>query len=217
MKQQQLPEATEPTALERVRFKDGMVVNADDLHDAMTYPVDVLRTLARAYFGCGIVCGLEVKHKEDTNFTIEVKKGVALDCYGYPLELCGSVSLDLKHDKCAESDTVYIAIRRVTTDELPRPASDCAGEAREPEYQCTRVQEHVQIKVFAKDNLPKTICMHAEAEELEEEESDEECEREEGGADAMGAAQDGLDLCACLTVCEDEACCDDAWVLLACV
>jgi hypothetical protein len=215
MKQSHLPEITERTALERVRFQDGMVVNADDLHLAMTYPVDVLRTLARAYFGCGIVCGLEVDVKGESGFTVEVKKGVALDCHGHPLELRRSVCLDLTPGECAKlPDRLCIAIGRVTTEESPRPASECLGEASDPAYNCTRVQEYVRIKVFAEDDLPGTICMYKESEATDVAQTGEDCNPGEGVSEST---QTSPDPCSCLAPCRDEVCCDDAWVLLACV
>ena len=45
---------------EAVSFTDGMLVTAEDLNSAMHYPLAVVQILLRSYFGCGIVCGLEV-------------------------------------------------------------------------------------------------------------------------------------------------------------
>src|SRR3712207_7968381 len=49
------------TGIERVRFHDGMLVSADDLVAATDYPVSLLQSVLRAYFGCGVVCGLDLR------------------------------------------------------------------------------------------------------------------------------------------------------------
>src|SRR6059058_2405646 len=49
---------TQPGSTEAVQFSDGMLVTAEDLSAAMRYPLSVIQVLLKAYFGCGIVCGL---------------------------------------------------------------------------------------------------------------------------------------------------------------
>ena len=101
----QLPASPRPikSALVSPIFADGRVVSAEDLHLAMTYPLDVFRVMMRAFFGCGIVCGLELvrdprldklpKEHRRTD-TVRVLPGVALDCHGHPIQLCGAVDVD---------------------------------------------------------------------------------------------------------------------------
>jgi len=226
MNQSQLPEVTQRTSLESVQFKDGMVVSADDLHRAMTYPVDVLRTLVRAYLGCGVVCGLEVKPKGASGFAICVTRGLAVDCYGYPLQLADAVTLDLTPDECLTAEareqggySVCIAMRRVVTDEYPRPTGECGETARDPSYQCTRLQEQVQVKAYlegAEDQPSKasTICMYKPEEAESTQAVDESCETVAEGSENV---EEDRDLCSCLKACEDQPCCNDSWVLLACV
>src|SRR5262249_54950808 len=108
-----LPKATRSTSLQAVNFKDGMIVTADDLATAMRYPLAVFQTLVRAYFGCGIVCGLDVKQvtpaappnpncppPTNSNYMVCIDRGVALGCDGYPIELCAPINLDLTPDPC---------------------------------------------------------------------------------------------------------------------
>ena len=128
-----LPETTQASSVEKVRFTDGMIVTAEDLQDAMNYPLDVFRTLVRAFFGCGIVCGLEVKlpksEAEDCAdfYPVCVTKGVAIDCHGYPVELCRAVTLDLPKHICKSPYEACIAIRRMASEERPRPADVCSS------------------------------------------------------------------------------------------
>src|SRR5918997_4516126 len=98
---------TQPGSTEAVQFSDGMLVTAEDLSTAMRYPLSVVQVLLKAYFGCGIVCGLDLKNPAEgeaaqtprvdpatgkkppqrpPNFILTVEKGVALGCDGYPIE-----------------------------------------------------------------------------------------------------------------------------------
>lgn len=203
MKQNKLPEITQPASAERVRFKDGMVVTAEDLDSAMHYPVGLFQSLLRAFFGCGVVCGLEVKKPEGAekkSYLIQIDHGVALDCHGYPIELCPSVKMDLTPDPCDRDPPleVCVAIRRTESFEHPRQMTDCPNEASTTNYQCTRIREQAVIKVFDVRKLPETLCAHPE----------------QGGGGSTGGA---FDPCQCLTTCPDDRCCGEAWVLLACI
>jgi hypothetical protein len=217
----QLPEAVRPTRTESVKFRDGMIVTADHLESAMRYPASMLHTVLKGYFGCGVVCGLELKpdpraHGENT-FVLCVTEGVAFDCNGYPLELCGGVKLDLSPDPCscdAPPKTVYIAIRRVTSDEAPN--DPCTCDTDDPRFQCSRIRDHVKVKAFAESDLAEL--------------GPSLCERKVRSAAnaAMNHPNDRSDrgyqtqrqdhhLCECLTTCSDCACTDVSWVLLGAV
>lgn len=192
-------------------FVDGMVVTAGDLDVAMRYPIELMQTLIRAYFGCGIVCGLNV-HKEppDTTehtFCVKIEPGVALDCHGHPLRLCSAVKIDLTPDPCCDCppQEVCIAIRRDTQPEAPRKdAGRCGGNgassgAADP-CQYRREHEGVRVKVFLPDDLPdKNVCRRKPP---------------ETSSDREGSLQQRY--CECMTECEC-CCCGEAWVLLACI
>jgi hypothetical protein len=222
-----LPEKTQASSVEKVRFTDGMIVTAEDLHDAMNYPLDVFRTLVRAFFGCGIVCGLEVRKctevadkcegqglKGDPEHAVCITPGVAIDCHGYPIELCHAVTLEFPPDDCGNPYKACIAIRRMATEECPRPTDLCASGTQDASYECTRLREQVQVKAFiaSKDELPPSLCRFAERSELKAEE-DPCAEKEE--TVALGNKESTE--CTCLKACENRLCCEEAWVLLACV
>lgn len=203
-----------------VTFTDGMLVTADDLNAAMRYPLSVMQVLNRAYFGCGIVCGLDVKLKEQVqgarevvvdptgkeieverkgSFVIRIERGVALGCDGLPIELCEPVDLDLSPDKCGcpiEAGTVkFIAIRRVEAPEAPPRACGCGPSGGE-EGQCSRSREHVLVEAF--DKLPPGICGEAPAKQGE-------------------SQHRHPDACECLKHCSSCDRCAEPWVLLATV
>lgn len=218
-----LPKKTKVMSTQSVKFKDGMIVTAGDLETAMQYPLSIFQVLVRAYFGCGVVCGLEIVPDPQTaackpgktkgsSLVVVVKEGVALDCHGFPIELCGPVKLDLTPDPCSCEDLpdkICIAIRRGTSEEAPREDCGCPVETDSPRYQCTRSRDHVVIKTFLPDDPPDTICMHP----WPNAGTEEECntyETEEGKNEKQT-------LCECLTTCPDGKCCGEAWVLLGCV
>ena len=100
-----LPDTSVATPTVAVRYQDGMVVTADDLDTAMRYPVSLLRTILRAHFGCGVVCGFELSKNEvgeGASRKICISPGAAVDCNGHPIELCKSVELDFSLDPCTE-------------------------------------------------------------------------------------------------------------------
>jgi hypothetical protein len=220
----QLPEKVRPTRIESVKFRDGMIVTADDLESAMRYPASMLHTVLKAYFGCGVVCGLELKpdpnaHGVET-FVLCVTEGVAFDCNGYPLELCGGVKLDLSPDRCSYDeppDQVFIAIRRVTSDEAPK--DPCTCDTDDPRFQCSRIRDHVQVKAFVESDLAElgpSLCerkVHPTANEKNNHSDDKSAP----GYQPDQPDRQGHDLCACLTTCSDCACTEESWVLIGSV
>src|SRR5262249_19109204 len=190
------PPVTRSTSLQTTKFKDGMVITADDLDTAMRYPLAVFQTLIRAYFGCGVVCGLEVsikepgkpkdpKDKRKPPVVVCIGRGTALGCDGYPIELCAPVILPLTPDPCCDDPPkcVCIAIRRITSDEAPRDDCGCSKDTDAPRYQCTRVKDHVEIQAFAHDDLPKGTCARPAPKDTKTASADGEVS-EQAGADA---------------------------------
>ena len=171
-----------PMSAESVNFKNGMIVTADDLGTAMMYPVSLMQTVNRAVFGCGVVCGFELKPdpelcgrtapcdpcaKEGSdgntlaypNFIVQIGKGTALDCAGLPIEICKPQRFDLAPETCGcdtEGGTVCILVRRVSAPEAPR--GDCCDPAGAVPA-CSRQRDHVEIRAFTRDKLPDHVCM----------------------------------------------------------
>jgi hypothetical protein len=197
-----------PSSTEAVVFTDGMLVTADDLQAAMHYPLSVVQVLLRSYFGCGIICGLEVtgpKEREDLiekpgceperGYVVKIAPGVALGCDGYPIELCSEVKLDLSPDPCGcpieAAQTRFIAIRRERASE-PSSRGRCGCGGGDPQHQCTRQRDHILIQAF--DAPPKGACMQPPA---------------------LHPADKRESLCDCLRHCSDCDCCTEPWVVIA--
>lgn len=197
------------THTEQVVFKDGMIVTAEHLQAAMHYPVSLFQTLVRAFFGCGIVCGLKVDavggceadEGKKNVWDVQISSGVALDCQGYPLELCKPVSINLKPDPCSCDELptcLCIAIRRyVPEDSQLKPSCNGSesGQIHDP-----LKREQVMIKVFECDKLPENTCIRSPC---DEDQTEEPCDKDK--------------LCNCLKTCPDHQCCGEGWVLLACL
>lgn len=186
------------------QFTDGMVVTASDLNSAMHYPVELFQALVRAWFGCGVVCGLEVarypadaaRANEDSKWWLTISAGTAVDCNGYPLKICECQKISLKPDPCSCDDLpekVCIALRRTVCDEDPRDDADPCDPKPEGGGAYRRRREYVEIRVFdpKQCDLPH-ICRR----------------------DPDGDQSD--DTCGCLKECP-ERCCGESWVELACV
>ncbi len=230
MKQNTPKQVIQPTSLQQVRFNDGMIVTAEDLQDAASYPLDVFKTLIRAFFGCGIVCGLKVKisavAEQKESWCVEVKPGVALDCYGHPIELCKPIKFDFNEAYQCDPNPpkcVCIAIRRYTTEEDPRPNPASSDEKGGQENDCTRVREHIMIKVFDPTDTcdkPKNICM-VDSEDIGCCPDDEKYPGYGDYPAKQGydtnSTQEHDKFCECIKCCPDKECCGDAWVLLACI
>lgn len=173
---------TFPTSAESVAFKNGMIVTADDLHTAMTYPIQLMQAVNRAVYGCGVVCGFKLgpdpelcerppelcdpcKDESDSNpmvyanSILEIGCGTAMDCAGLPIELCKPVRVELSPETCGcdgENGSMCVLIRRVSGSEAPR--GDCCSPA-EGAIECSRSRDHVEIRAFPSDALPDDVCM----------------------------------------------------------
>lgn len=191
-----LPEATKQTTIEAVTFRDGMIVTADDLDAAVRHPTSLLLTVFRSFFGCGVVCGLELRPKQagGGGWVLCVDRGVAIDGHGHPIELCSAVDLDLSPEACAcepPPDKVCIAVRRITSDEAPHDACTC--DLDEPRFDCRRVRDHVLVKAFTQPELDAL--------------GDRVCRR---------TADDKTPVCDALTACSSRSC-GESWILVGCV
>jgi hypothetical protein len=196
-----------PGSTEAVKFTDGMLVTAEDLNAATHYPLAVTQVLLRSYFGCGIVCGLKVTRPQGTaerSLIVEIDRGVALGCDGYPIELCKELRLDFSPDPCgcpaAPGTKVakYIAIRRITATAAPPRECGCGPAAGEPGQQCSRFGDHVIVQAFDQEDLPAGICMQPRA---------------PTGSEPKPHVHSGA--CECMTHCSDCDPCAEPWVLLA--
>jgi hypothetical protein len=226
----ELPHKARPTGIERVRFHDGMLVSADDLDAAAAYPVSLLQSVLRAYLGCGVVCGLELRPTptigHEQVWTLCVDRGMALDCQGYPIELVAPVVLDLSPDACGcetPPPTVLIAVRRVTLDSDTRDPCSCGDDG--PHVSCRRARDQILVKAFTDAELkalPGSVCQLEPAKDEQQNGVSTHVSAVGGPpavsqAPAAGQASGGRgDPCQVMKECPGCAC-DAVWVLLGAV
>lgn len=238
------PALTWPMTSAAVNFKNGMIVTAEDLEAAMHYPVALMQSVNRAVYGCGVICGFEIRPdpglcgKTGTeticingtdrqmelhrSFRVEVGRGTAMDCSGLPIELCKPLIVDLSPSSCGcdpkAGGCVCIMIRRIAAPEAPR--GDCCGTPSGP-LECSRLRDHVEIRGFPADQLPDHYCgrrIGIDAKDcgcIPPDDDDRDC-----GSDRHATEPDHNrrgNPCHCLKDCDDCSCCGDGWVLLACL
>lgn len=162
----ELPHKTRQGSTEAVRFSDGMIVTAEDLGAAQRYPVSLLRTVLRAYFGCGVICGLDLVLRDKAPWQVTVTPGVAVDCAGLPLELCVPIDLDLSREACSYQSIppiVHILIRRATSDEPADTPCGCHSDLDDNRFECRRTREGVLLQAFDDESLKALtakVCSH---------------------------------------------------------
>lgn len=236
------PGTMHPMSAESVNFKNGMIVTADDLGAAMMYPVALMQSVNRAVFGCGVVCGFELRPdpelcgrkgpcdpcaKEGTegnrlaypNFVVEIGRGTALDCAGLPIEICKPVRFDVAPESCgcdSQGGTVCILVRRVSASVAPR--GDCCDTGAVPH--CSRQRDQVEIRAFTSNRLPDHVCMRVPDSTKDDGCGDDQTGNDANPATSVSAPATGTrrpSLCDCLKTCGDCDCCGEGWVLLGCV
>jgi hypothetical protein len=214
-----LHEKVKPTTIESVKFRDGMLVTADDLEAGMRYSQSLLQTVLRAYFGCGVVCGLGLRVEPlgtstRANWVVCIDRGVAVDCNGYPIELCAPIELDLSPDACdcdPIPDEVFIVVRRITSDEAP--ADPCSCDLDAPHFDCRRVRDLFLVQALTKAELEALpdVCRRPEPE------ADPTATKAKTSGPAPKSEPSWSEaMCAALTGC-CECACGDSWILLGSV
>jgi len=101
------------SGIERPLFSPGLLLEDEDLTAGVNYTRDLSRLLFRSLFGCGVVCGLEVKGTlicKRQQLSVTVGPGLALDGSGNPLHVVKSVTLATPHDCKELPGEVYVVI-----------------------------------------------------------------------------------------------------------
>src|SRR5262245_13812275 len=105
VKERKYKSVTGNSTLERPRYSPGLLLEDEDLTSAVSYTRNMMRLMFRSLFGCGVICGLDVKAELTCNRSrvdAMIAKGVALDCLGNPIE----IPKDLKIAFDADCDTI---------------------------------------------------------------------------------------------------------------
>lgn len=180
--------------LQRPRFSAGLLLEDEDLTAAVDYTRNMTRLLFRSLFGCGIICGLEVDAKRTchgTKVLVTVKKGVALDCVGNPIEVPSQEEVTYDADCKKMEPEIWVVVCYVEKCCRPRDIScspDDDGHAVP-----TRTRDGFEIKLY--DSPPTCACSCAPAQTPKGDPRSGKCctAHGEGGGNAAGTepAADG--------------------------
>src|SRR5262245_50070639 len=101
------------SALTQPWFSFGMVLEDEDLNLGVKYTRELTRLLFRSFFGCGVVCGLDVKAQPICNgskLRITVAKGLAMDCMGNPLHVAEFQTIDYAPDCKPFPEAIWVVL-----------------------------------------------------------------------------------------------------------
>ena len=138
------------STLVRPKFAPGMLLQHDDLDQLANYTRDLSRLLFRSFFGCGVICGLEVTPSQDKCgvWQIVVTAGVALDCSGDPIYVPKDQTLALD-DTCDPTiKEAWVILCSKTKNCAPRTAM-CPNDEDDTTSICTRERDAFEIRVVS--------------------------------------------------------------------
>lgn len=147
------------SGLSQARFGPGMLLQHEDLERLGAYPLEVSRLLFRAFFGCGVVCGLKVEPptRDCGKVQVTVGAGVALGCSGDPISV-PKPQIVVFDEQCGPQplgDTLYVVLCRTTKRCAPRPAS-CGCDDDEASSVLTQERYGFEIRVVR--DWPPCAC-----------------------------------------------------------
>jgi hypothetical protein len=151
----------ELSTLARPHYSPGLLLNDDDLSQAVDYTRDLSRLLFRSMLGCGVVCGLVVSaDTECGKLVVKVAPGLALDGHGDPVHVKPdqSVPIDLSCN-VSKPTRLWVLLRRFDKYCMAR-STVCAPDDDEAPSVYTRLRDGFEISVVSE--RPACICGCAE-------------------------------------------------------
>lgn len=152
--------------LERPIYAPGLVLHDSDLTAAVDYTQSLNRMLFKHLFGCGVICGLEVKASEHCGLKIEISPGLALDGCGDAVHLAKPLSFtfdERESEKMVKSgNSIWVVLCGKEKLCAPR-ALVCDADDFDSVMQMTRARAMAEVSlVFEK---PECICGWQEVKE----------------------------------------------------
>ena len=145
--------------LERPRYSPGLILEDSDLSSAVDYTRSLSRLLFRNLFGCGVICGLNVKVDVECGLNVTVAPGLALDGCGDPLQLPAPVTIAFdkrKADQLGVAGTSFW-IALCGKEKLCQPrALVCDADDYDGATQATRIRALSEVSILFEE--PKCIC-----------------------------------------------------------
>jgi hypothetical protein len=161
--------------LERPLYAPGLVLRDSDLTAAVDYTQSLNRMLFKHLFGCGVICGLEVKASEHCGLKIEVSDGLALDGCGDAVHLAKPVSFSFderESEKLKDRKHIWVVLCGKEKLCAPRPLV-CDVDDFDSQNEMTRARAMAEVSlVFEK---PECICAWERVEEYPDREGQDGC------------------------------------------
>jgi hypothetical protein len=141
------------STLMRPTYSPGLLLQDDDLTQAVNYTRQLSRLMFRTLFGCGVMCGLVVDPPTTVcgKLSVTIHKGVALDCSGDPIEVpqTQTILIDFCTADGQQQDFTQLWFVLCPYDKCcgPRTAS-CSSDEPQPLTVCTRERDGFEIRVL---------------------------------------------------------------------
>ncbi len=141
-----LPQVSGASQLVKPNYSPGLMLQDDDLRQAVDYTRDLSRLLFKSLFGCGVVCGLKVTlDTGPCNGKVVIHPGVAIDGNGDPVQLKDAATIEPGNDI---PDETWITIRRSDIHCLKRDLA-CAADDDDTAMVTTRIRDGYEIRVVS--------------------------------------------------------------------
>jgi len=148
-----LPQVNGASQLVRPSYSPGLMLQDDDLRQAVDYTRDLSRLLFKNLFGRGVICGFDVTIEAGPcHGQVVIQPGVAIDGNGDPVELRDPQRIDLGTDTPAE---MWITIRRRDIHCLKRDLA-CAADDDDTAMVTTRIRDGYEIRLMR--TSPNMAC-----------------------------------------------------------
>jgi hypothetical protein len=146
------------TQLVRPRYSAGLMLQDDDLTQAVDYARELNRLMFRSMLGCGVVCGLKVTLQKKGNCTaIHIAPGLALTGCGDPIHVSTEQIIPLDH-ACEEvADKLWVVIRRTDYFCMPRDLA-CSSDEDAGDTVYTRLRDGFEILLEKGETARKGAC-----------------------------------------------------------
>lgn len=171
------------STLQRARFGPGMLLQHEDLEQLNTYTRDLSRLLFQSFFGCGVVCGLQVSGTVDCGqLNVTVQKGLALACSGDPVYVPEPKTANTDKDKFDPTKDTQVWVALCLTKKCCAPrTTTCCSDDDEATSDCTREKDGFEIRIYKA--RPDCACG---------------CPPEETNSQGLAPGQQKENLCKCV-------------------
>jgi len=145
--------------LTTAKFGPGMLLQSDDLEQLSNYTRDLSRLLFRSFFGCGVVCGLDIPDPQPVQcgkLVFTVNPGLALDCCGDPIYVPQPQPITVD-TSCNQDTQLWVVLCGTRKCCAPRPAM-CSADDQDSPSVCTRERYGFELRVLNDSSQVTCMC-----------------------------------------------------------